>query len=78
MRINRLFAAMATIGPLLCVNPLFAQPLAEDVDRPQLADAAKIRQALGDDAAEFWIYEDVKAGFAESNRTGKPLLVSIR
>ena len=78
MRIIRLFATVATIAPLLCVNLLFAQSGTENVLRPQHADGARIRQALDDDAANFWIYEDVKAGFAESKRTGKPLLVSIR
>ena len=68
----------ATIAALLCVGPLFGQPRTEDSVGSQQADGAKIRQALGDDAAEFWIYEDVKAGIAEARHTGKPLLVSIR
>ncbi len=78
MRISWLLAAMVTVAPLLCINFLFAQSRADDVIRPQQADGAKIRRALDDDAANFWIYEDVEAGFAESQRTGKPLLLSIR
>ena len=75
MKIRWLFAATVATVPLLCVDPLLAQSSAGS---ETAQDGPTIRQALDDDAADFWIYEDVEAGFAESKRTGKPLLVSIR
>ena len=39
---------------------------------------AELRAGLEDEAADFWIYDDIDAGFAESKRTSKPLLVSFR
>lgn len=36
------------------------------------------RQRLKDDAADFWIYDDVAQGYTKAKATGKPLLVSFR
>jgi hypothetical protein len=47
----------------------------------EVQDPAKqrLRDALKDNAlAGTWIYDDVEAGYAESGRTGKPLMVVIR
>ena len=71
MRMTRISAAIAMIAPLLCASSLFG-------NRDQERDGARIKKALADKTATFWIYEDVDAGIAESRRTGKPLLVSIR
>ncbi len=35
------------------------------------------RKRLKDNAADFWIYDDIDKGFAQSAETGKPLLVSF-
>ena len=45
---------------------------------PLTAQGAKLRKWLKDDAADFWIYDDLKAGQAQAKKTGKPLLVSFR
>ena len=39
---------------------------------------AQKRARLKDNAADFWIYDDVAKGFAEAKSSGKPLLVSFR
>ncbi|MAG56569.1 MAG: hypothetical protein CMJ83_09790 [Planctomycetes bacterium] len=39
---------------------------------------AKKKQRLKDDAADFWIYDDIEAGYAKAKAGGKPLLVSFR
>jgi hypothetical protein len=43
----------------------------------QDATGAK-RERLKDKAADFWIYDDIDAGYAKASKTGKPLLVSFR
>lgn len=77
MRFLSIFASIVIVTPLLG-NSVFAQSSGNEVQPKQQADGDMIREALGDDAAKFWIYEDVQAGFKESKRTGKPLLFSIR
>ena len=49
-------------------------------DATQGADdaAARKRRRLKDDAADFWIYDDLYAAEAKAKTTGKPLLVSFR
>ena len=49
-------------------------------DATQAADdaAANKRRRLKDDAADFWIYDDLYAAEAKAKTTGKPLLVSFR
>ena len=71
MRMTRISAALSLIAPLLCASSLFG-------NRDQERDGSRIKNALADKTAKFWIYEDVEAGISESRRTGKPLLVSIR
>ncbi len=42
-------------------------------------DYDKLKTALGDvHLADGWIYEDIAAGYAEAEKTGKPLLVAFR
>ena len=38
----------------------------------------KLRKALKDNASDFWIYDNLKAGYAKAKKTKKPLLVSFR
>ena len=38
----------------------------------------RMRKRLKDQAAEFWIYDDVESGYALAKESGKPLLVSFR
>ena len=38
----------------------------------------RIRAALKDGAANFWIYDDLEAGYATARETARPLLVSFR
>lgn len=39
---------------------------------------ARLRTTLKDNAADFWIYDDLDKGYAMASETGKPLLVSFR
>ncbi len=45
---------------------------------PQDPIARKLRRRLADNAADFWIYDDLEQGQTEAAETGKPLLVSFR
>lgn len=40
--------------------------------------AGRLRAAMKDAAADFWIYDDLEAGDVEARRMGRPLLVSLR
>ena len=40
--------------------------------------ASAKRDRLKDNAANFWIYDDIDKGYALAEETGKPLLVSFR
>ena len=38
-----------------------------------------LKKAIGDDlVGTGWIYEDIEAGYAKAQKSGKPLLVSFR
>ena len=37
-----------------------------------------LQKALNDKAADFWIYDDLDAGYKAARESGKPLLVSFR
>jgi hypothetical protein len=39
---------------------------------------SRLRTRLEDNAADFWIYDDLETGYATAAETGKPLLVSFR
>ena len=39
---------------------------------------AKLRAGLKDRVADFWVYDDLEAGYAAARKSGKPLLVSFR
>ncbi len=45
---------------------------------PQDAVASRIRETLKDNAADFWIYDDLEEGYKTAKQTGKPRLVSFR
>ncbi len=76
MRISYLgFRTLAGICVLLVVampGPVGAQ------DAHAQEAATTKRKRLKDKAADFWIYDDIDKGFAQSAETGKPLLVSFR
>ncbi len=57
---------MTLVLPVLC----FAQDDATAADRKRLR--------LKDNAADFWIYDDLEQGFSTAKTSGKPLLVSFR
>lgn len=43
------------------------------------APSKSLKDAIGDDLiGGNWIYEDIKAGYAQAKKSGKPLLVSFR
>jgi len=43
-----------------------------------LQDPPSLKEALKDQAADFWIYDNLEAGQARARESGKPLLVSLR
>ena len=52
---------------LLALAPLHAE------------EGRDLREALRDNLLKGdWIYDDAEAGFAEAEKTGKPLLISFR
>jgi len=56
----------------LCLTPLRAEE-----NKP--APAAPTPQTMGDlDLPGSWIYDDLEKGFAESRKTGKPLMIVFR
>lgn len=69
MKPNQWCWTIAALLSLLGVGSLFAF-LARD--------PLGLRQGLKDRAADFWIYDDLEAGYARARQTGKPLLVSFR
>ena len=45
---------------------------------PQETEAEQIKALLRDEAADFWIYDDVPAAKAIALKSGKPILLSFR
>ena len=63
-----------TMTPLLFALSGLALP----IQAQQGLEGRELREALEDNAADFWIYDDIEAGFKQARKTGKPLLVSFR
>jgi hypothetical protein len=59
---------------LLAMCCLALPAAAQDVED---ASSAK-RKRLKDNAADFWIYDDIDKGYARAAETKKPLLISFR
>lgn len=55
-----------------------AAPLLLVLGQDQAFQPEKLRRALKDRVADFWIYEDLPEGYARAKKTGKPLLVCFR
>ena len=75
-----LLASTALAALAVPVLEFPSQPQDPLRDATQGADdaAARKRRRLKDDAADFWIYDDLHAAEARAKTTGKPLLVSFR
>ncbi len=58
----------------LALGFLALSATAQDV---QDASSAK-RKRLKDNAADFWIYDDIDKGYTQAAETKKPLLISFR
>ena len=75
---------VATVVGLASLGALKASdrslPAARKAEEPHAQDqeGQRIRDQLGDKAAEFWIYDDLRAARKQSLRTKKPILVSLR
>ncbi len=63
-------AAIVVLAPAV----LFASGTRQD----QGMTGKSLRTELRDKAADFWIYDDLEAAEAESRRTKRPLLLSLR
>ena len=46
--------------------------------RGQGLEGLELQKALKDEAAGFWIYDDIPEGLRAAEKSGKPLLVSFR
>ena len=44
----------------------------------QGAKREKLQELLGDNVADFWIYDDLEAAEKLAKKNGKPLLISFR
>lgn len=60
--------SIAWIASIASIASLAAQDLTGD----------GLRQALDDDAAAFWVYDDLAAAEALAKQSGKPLLITLR
>ncbi len=66
---------LALVVAFLVCRSLVCQGSGESLGRNEKI----VRNMLQRDKfADFWIYGDLRAGFAKAKRTGKPLLVSYR
>ena len=74
MRPRRMIGSIALAVPLLGASWF----LAACAPAPGEQRGALLRASLGDNAADFWIYDDLDRGYARAADTGKPLLVSLR
>ena len=72
---SRLTPGLLALASLLPASLAFA--LSAPSQEAQDAAGAK-RERLKDNAADFWIYDDIALGIARAAETGKPLLVSFR
>ena len=63
------FVAWSIVAASLVAGSLMAR---------QDRQTGDLRKKLKDEAENFWIYDDLGSGYAQSRDTGKPLLVSIR
>ena len=69
MRSAFLVFCLATLSLSIGSSPLYAQD----------SRAEKLRRGLHDtELGGTWIYDDLKAGFSQATRTGKPLLIVFR
>ena len=58
---------------------LAAFVLAGPAPSQEVLDAAAAKRVrLKDDAADFWIYDDLEEGNRRATESGKPLLISFR
>ena len=71
MNWKKAILASAAFLPLVIADFLGAIVLQEK-------DAEKTKERLNDEAAEFWIYDDLKAAKAEARKSRKPILLSFR
>ena len=60
------------------VRPGATSPRQNGLQKAGQKLAQKKRAGLNDPAANFWIYDDVEAGYATAKKSGKPMLVSFR
>ena len=70
MKTHRFLAAVVVLG----LAVLFASGTRQE----QGMTGKDLRRELRDKAAGFWIYDDLEAAEAESLRTKRPLLLSLR
>ena len=70
MKTHRIHTAIVLLVPAVL--------LTSGTSQDQGMTGEKLSRELGDNAADFWIYDDIEAAEAESLLTEKPLLLSLR
>ncbi len=80
MKTRRSFLACNMILVLFVVYgfALNGQALNEEPAQNQTQAENQIRKRLKDQAADFWIYDDLKRRYEQAKTSGRPLLVSFR
>ena len=69
---------LRTVTALASIPFLVTAPMAQENRSSERLGGAELKKALNDEAADFWIYDDLEHAYAEGKRTGKPVLVSFR
>ena len=77
MKPNQIVRPVPVVRPLLGLV-LLTLCVAQERVGADPAQENLLRVNLKDQAADFWIYDDLKAGYSRASKTGKPLLVSFR
>ena len=78
MRWKRTLPALAAFLPLLAATFTLFPGKEGNAFARQETDAEQIKALLRDEAADFWIYDDLPAAKAIAFKSQKPILVSFR
>ena len=75
---RRTLPALAAFLPLLAASLMLFPGKEGNAFVPQEKEAEKLKALLRDEAADFWIYDDLPAAKAIALKSRKPILLSFR